>query len=533
MLLTQVPYRVCRVLAVACGLMLWGVASVPAQGLTVAAIMVDGKAVQNVAAVQVRVTGAAASERQTLNQRQTIAPGTELVPPRGTRITLQSSNGNTITLYPGARFLAGVVTERGEVHQPLAGRIDFQVRKALDYFNIQYDRITASVKGTDYSVEIVPAKSLKLSVTQGVVEVEREVYLRIAAVSDAQTRGIRFAEELTAGQSKIYPLNVDEYLAQFRNFGEAETYFRNALTAVQAGNDRRLVQRAVFNLIEAYRRVGKPRAMLELENRCIERAQALASRDSEAACVRLMGVAWYELGDYRKAIASFEKSLAINERLYPGRDRPAIAMNLNNLGIAYSGLGEDRKAIEYHEKSLAMRNRLYAARDHGTIALSFNNLGVAYFGLKQFRQALDYHEKALAMRKRLYGGREHPDIAQSLNNLGRTHSAQGEHRIALGYLEKALAMRERLYARRDHPEIASSLSLIGGAYQARGEHAKAIAYHQQALAMRERVFAGEDHPSTAQALRNLANAHDKAGHVADVARLRERADAMQHRLGQK
>src|SRR6185503_8595390 len=177
---------------------------------------------------------------QTLSAGQTVPPGAELILPRGARIALVSSNGNRIILYPGARFVAGIVTAQGELHQPLAGRIDFQVRKALDFFNIQYDRITAAVKGTDYSVEIDPGQTLTLSVSEGVVEVERAVQIRFADMpgggsagsdddSTSQETGIRVAEELKAGQRKTYRLSVEEYLTEFKNFAEAEDYFRKAL----------------------------------------------------------------------------------------------------------------------------------------------------------------------------------------------------------------------------------------------------------------------------------------------------------------
>jgi hypothetical protein len=182
-----------------------------AQGLTVAIITVDGHPAQSVAGVQVRLPGATSGQAQTLKAGEVIPPGAELTVPRGATVELTSSNGNTITLHPGARFLTGVVTAKGESHQPLGGRIDFQVRRALDFFNIQYERITASVKGTDYSVDIEPAKSLTLSVTDGVVEVERQVQIRTTevvsstsatATTSRQGSGIRVAEDLKAGQSK-------------------------------------------------------------------------------------------------------------------------------------------------------------------------------------------------------------------------------------------------------------------------------------------------------------------------------------------
>jgi len=194
-------------LITAFGLMLGGIATTQAQGLTVATITVDGQPAQSVAGVQVRLPDAASGQPQTLKAGETIAPGTQLTLPRGARIELASGNGNKITLHPGARFAAGMVTARGESHQPLGGRVDFQVRKALDFFNIQYDRITAAVKGTDYSIEIDPAKSLKLTVTEGVVEVERQVQIRFVAAaasgsadadgaSSAQDSGIRVVEDL-------------------------------------------------------------------------------------------------------------------------------------------------------------------------------------------------------------------------------------------------------------------------------------------------------------------------------------------------
>ena len=238
-------------------------------GLAIATITVQGQPVQSLADVQVRLPGAARSKGQTLTQSQVLAPGTELTLPRGATLVLLSSNDNSITLHPGARFVVGTVTARGETHQPQGGLISFQVKQALDYFNISYDRFTAAVKGTSYSVEIDAANSLTFSVTEGVVEVEREVEIRIAgapsnASSNAQSsadaddaedspvsqgRGIRIAEDLKAGQRKSYKLNVAEYLDEFKNFSEAEAYFTQALTAAQTHGDAHRTIRALFNLM--------------------------------------------------------------------------------------------------------------------------------------------------------------------------------------------------------------------------------------------------------------------------------------------
>jgi tetratricopeptide (TPR) repeat protein len=510
-----------------------------AQSLTVATITVDGQPAQSVSGVQVRLPGATSGQAQTLKTGEAIPPGAELTLPRGARVELTSSNGNTITLHPGARFLTGVVTAKGESHLPLEGRIDFQVRKALDFFNVQYERITASVKGTDYSVEIDPAKSLTLSVNAGVIEVERPVKIKFAAAeggataTDATTNqgdGIRVVEDLKAGQIRTYSLDVEEYLAEFRNFGEAETYFKKALATAEASGDKRRIVRALHNLMEMYRTIGKPGATLDLDDRCIDLVRGISNPADEAACLSYSARAYYSLGEYRKAIDYHEKSLAVRKRIFSGRDHPVLAQSLNDLGNGYRALGEYRRAIEYHERSLAMRERVYAGRDHSDMSASLNNLGFAYFSLGDYRKAIEYHEKSLAMRERVFAGRDHPDISASFNNLGIAYYELGEYRKAIDYQEKSLAMTERVFVGRDHPEIAGSFNNLGNAYYALDQYRKAIDYHEKSLAMRQRIFLGREHPAIAQSFNNLGNAYYSLGEYRKAIDYHVKSLAMRERI---
>lgn len=509
------------------------------QGLTVATITVDGQRAQSVAGVQLRLAGAASVQTQTLKVGAAIPPGAELTLPRGASVELTSSNGNTIALHPGARFLAGVVTAKGESHQPLGGRIDFQVKKALDFFNIQYERITASVKGTDYSVEIDPAKSLKVSVSEGVVEIERQVQIKFAdAASGAigtdttrnQGNGIRVAEDLKAGQSKTYRLDVEEYLAEFKNFGEAEAYFKKALADAEVSGNKRRVLRAVENLMELYWKIGEPRATLKLEGRCIELAQELSELVGEAECLYDAGIAYNDLGDYLRSIAFHEKSLAIKERFYAGRDHAGIAASLNSLGITYRLLSEYRKSIAYYEKSLAMKERLNAMRDHRSIATSLNNLGIVYGLLGNHGKSIEYFEKSLSMRERVYAEHDHPDFSQSFTNLGIAHNSLGEYRKAIDYHTKSLALSERLYAGRDHADIAGNFINLGSAYHSLRDYRKANEYYIKSLAMQRRLYAGRDHRGIAASLDGLGVTYDSLGDYHKAIDYYEKSLAIKERI---
>ena len=512
-------------------------------GLNVDSITVQGQAAQSVADVQLRLPGAARSQAATLQARQVLAPSTELTLPPGAMVVLVSSNDNRITLHPGARFVVGTVTLKGETHQALSGLIDVQVKRALDYFNISYDKFTAAVKGTRFSVEIDPASSLRFSVTEGVVEVERPAQIRIAgaplgvadpadaAASPASlSNGIRIVEDLKAGQSKRYQLNLSEYLDEFKNFSDVEAYFTQALSEAQASGDKRRIHRALSNLMEAHLTMARPKAVLDLQGRCLQVAQQLASPQHEAACLGMAGNAHYRLGENRQSIENHEKALALNERRSAGRDSLAVASNLGNLGNNYAVLGETSKAMDYYERSLAIKERLYAGRDQANIAWSLGAIGYAHGRLGDHRKAIGYYDKALAMNQRLHPNRDHPSITGNLGSLGIAYGALGDNRKAIEYYDKALAMNRRLYADGDHPDIAGNFGRLGLAHGALGDHRKAIELHETALAMRERMSAGRDHRDIATSLAFLADAHAKAGNKAEAAAYLERADAMKARL---
>lgn len=519
-------------------------AAVP--GLAVATITVQGQPVQSLAGVQVRLPGAASSQAQILQAGQVLTPGTELTLPRGATLVLLSSNDNSITLHPGARFVVGTVTAKGEIHQPQGGLISFQVKQALDYFNISYDRFTAAVKGTSYSVEIDAANSLTFSVTEGVVEVEREVEIRIAGApsiaqssADAEdaedspvslSRGIRVAEDLKAGQRKSYKLNVAEYLDEFKNFSEAEAYFTQALNAAQTSGDAQRSIRALFNLMEAQQTMGRPRAVLDLLRRCMPLAQQLRWPPHEAACLSMAGSAHSAVGDFREALANQEQALALNQRLSAGRDSLSVAATLGSLGSLYGRLGEPRKALDFYERSLAIRERISAGQDNRGMAWAFGALGAAHYRLGDYRKAIEYHDKALAMNARLYPNADHPSIASNLANLGSAHRLLHQYPKAVAYIEQSLAMNGRLYPGADHPDIAANHTNLALVFKAQGQIAKAIEQLEAALAMNERLYLGSDHPSTASNLNNLGEAHGVAGDPRKGLVYCERALAMRERL---
>lgn len=83
---------------------------------------------------------------------------------------------------------------------------------------------------------------------------------------------------------------------------------------------------------------------------------ALATGDRLAYDVHLghLGVAYFLLGDYRRAIEFHEQNLAVSREI---KDPQGEAAALGNLGLAYSSLGEFQRAIEAYQEQLRLTKK--------------------------------------------------------------------------------------------------------------------------------------------------------------------------------
>lgn len=68
------------------------------------------------------------------------------------------------------------------------------------------------------------------------------------------------------------------------------------------------------------------------------------------------GLVLSTLGDYDQAIAFYEKALASDIKTF-GENHPSVARDWNNLGTAWYQKGEYDKAIEYLQKARAVLQR--------------------------------------------------------------------------------------------------------------------------------------------------------------------------------
>ena len=204
-------------------------------------------------------------------------------------------------------------------------------------------------------------------------------------------------------------------------------------------------------------------------------ARRLESKDAEGAHLGNLGVAYWNLGEIRKAIEFHEQRLIIAREI---GDRRGEGAALGNLGLAYAALGEPRKAIEFYEQALKIFKEIGDRRSEGA---ELGNLGVAYADLGEPRKAIEYHEQALAIDREIGDRRGE---GQDLGNLGISYKNLGEPRKAIEYYEQALAIAREIGDRMGEGNALWNVSL---ALDKLDNRARAIDCARAALKIREEI----------------------------------------------
>lgn len=208
-------------------------------------------------------------------------------------------------------------------------------------------------------------------------------------------------------------------------------------------------------------------------------------------------IAWvhYQKGDYflsmefnQKAISLWDSVLMVSAN----RDNPGFKnqklKTLNNLGLVFWNLGEYPKAIDCFFKALKIEEEL---GNNEMKANTLNNIGLIYLNQEDYAKALTYFNQAKEMAEKYnYKLLE----ANVLANTGTIYYHQSESTKVLnesmqditGYTKalenflKAIELRKEIG---DQQGIASDLGNVGSVYFSLRNYPKAIEYDNKTLEM--------------------------------------------------
>ena len=193
--------------------------------------------------------------------------------------------------------------------------------------------------------------------------------------------------------------------------------------------------------------------------------------DTKGSCLLEIGVCYYRLGDFEKAIHYFDLYLEIVKEM---GDRNGEGVAYGKLGIAYSSLGDLKTSIHYQKL------RLEIAKESGNIdeeGLAYNSLGLDYTRLGYFKEAIHYQELFLENSKKVENGTG-VGVVRAYGSLGNNYHNLGDFKKAVKYHELSLKIAKEAG---DREGEGSAYCGLGNDYESLGDFEKAIQYCELGL----------------------------------------------------
>jgi tetratricopeptide (TPR) repeat protein len=135
---------------------------------------------------------------------------------------------------------------------------------------------------------------------------------------------------------------------------------------------------------------------------------------SDAVAHNNLGAAYYQKGEWDKAIAEYQKAVTL---------KPRYADAYNNLGAAYAGKGMYDEAIAAHKQALAIRPDLLRAH---------LNLGVSYDKKGELDAAIEQYRAVVALDA---------GYATAHTYLAIAYYKKGNYRMAIEHCDRAAALQ--------------------------------------------------------------------------------------------
>lgn len=253
------------------------------------------------------------------------------------------------------------------------------------------------------------------------------------------TTGQKWTAENTERHNAIAELcchySVNDLLPLRLHPRESIVWQTSSLKAAREINNKIFEGNLSQNLGVAYQDLGEYRKAIEYHEQALNIAREISHRQGEGQCLGNLGNAYHRLGEYRNAIEYYEQALAIAREI---GNRFSESNNLSNMGSAYRYLGEYRKAIEYYEQSLVITGEIGDRQGEGN---SLGNMGNAYHNLGEYRKAIEYDEQALNIAREI-GDRF--GEGRSLGNMGSAYDSLGEREKACDLWKEAVSILEAI-----------------------------------------------------------------------------------------
>jgi CHAT domain-containing protein/tetratricopeptide (TPR) repeat protein len=243
----------------------------------------------------------------------------------------------------------------------------------------------------------------------------------------------------------------------------------------------------------AYYPLTEYRKALAYFNQTLTLAVSLGDKRLEAGTETFVGGMLDFIGDVGKALEHYHRALKLARE---GGWRLAEANALGNMGKIYNDAADWEKALEFYGQALPI---LASLGNKEGEANTLNNIGIAYSELGEYLKALDYLKRSLPLHR---ASESKNAEAYTLLNIGRIYKHLGENKQALENFHQAQTIQRETGNRGQEGE---TLDEIGTVVSVDGQYEKALEYHRQAVQIQKTVG---NLRREARALTNVGEVHN-------------------------
>lgn len=229
----------------------------------------------------------------------------------------------------------------------------------------------------------------------------------------------------------------------------------------------------------------------------------------QALAYHKLGVSYYYLDAYEKAISSFKTALAIRRQLFP-ETHSDIIKGLHNIGDCYYLNQEAEPALQFLHESLALQLGK-PQKDSAQLALTYKVLGITYSSLGNVKKSEEYLLAAESYYKILY--QEEPwKLANIYLDMADLYIRREEANATIKYAEKALREYQSLEEKYDEDWLgmAKAYNNLALGYELKDAVNEAIANYQNAIRINEK-YESSPQKELLKNYNNIAYAYRKAG----------------------
>jgi serine/threonine protein kinase len=246
-------------------------------------------------------------------------------------------------------------------------------------------------------------------------------------------------------------------------------------------------------------------------------AKAFTDRPLVEASIRnTLGLTYWYLGDYPRAIDQHKHALALREGKL-GADHLDTLGSRNNLANVYHSVGRNADAVRLYKQNVDLYESKFGL-DHPNTLVARSNLATAYRDAGRTADVIPLFEQIVRQQESKLGA-DHPNTLGTRNNLANAYRSVGRTADAIRLHEQNLKQCEAKLGP-DHPGTLSTRNNLASAYRSAGRTADAIPLIEQTLRQQESAL-GADHPNTLGTRNNLASAYLEVGRTAEAIRLHE------------